>query len=329
MRVKQQLLEQLERHRGEFCSGAALAQELAVSRNAVCKAASALRAQGYAIDASPALGYRLSENSDLLSRESIAVRLGPQADRYCILVKDQTGSTNSDLKAMAEEGAPALCVVVADSQTDARGRFARGFFAPSGSGLYVSLLLRPEGTAEEASMFTLAAAVAAAQALEELTGETIVIKWVNDLYCRGRKVAGILTEASVDLESGMLRYAVVGIGINLYEPAGGFPPELQQVAGAVLQAPKKGVDRSTLCAKWLLKMEQFVSQGPASYISEYRARSMLLGKTITFTDSAGAHQAEAVAIDDKGHLMVRFADGKERRLLGGEVSLSSYREENA
>lgn len=329
MRVKQRLLEQLERHRGEFCSGAALAQELSVSRNAVCKAASALRAQGYAIDASPALGYRLSENSDLLSRESISARLGPQADRYCILVKEQTGSTNSDLKAMAEEGAPALCVVVANSQTDARGRFARGFFAPAGSGLYMSLLLRPEGSAEEASMFTLAAAVAAAQVLEELTGETIAIKWVNDLYCRGRKVAGILTEASVDLESGMLRYAVIGIGINLYEPAGGFPPELQQVAGAVLSAPRLGVDRSTLCARWLLKMELLVHQGLASYLSEYRTRSMLLGKTITFTDATGAHQAEAVAVDEKGHLLVRLPDGSERSLLGGEVSLGSYREENA
>ena len=169
--------------------------------------------------------------SDELSADGIERRL--RHKELDVRVYRTISSTNTVLKALAADGAGANLALVAEHQTAGRGRMGRSFCSPSGTGLYFSLLLRPKVPAAEAMSITACAAVAVSRTIEELTGRSTRIKWVNDILIGQKKVCGILTEAGIDAETGMLRYAVIGVGINVREPEGGFPPEIAGIAGAV------------------------------------------------------------------------------------------------
>ena len=232
--TKERLLTLLETRRGSFLSGEEAAKELAVSRAAVCKAVKALRQAGYPIDAVTNRGYRLSEQGDVLSAQGIAKYLNPELRP---LVEKTLDSTNAAVRRLAEQGAPEGTVVLAGSQTQGRGRYGRTFYSPEDTGVYLSLLLRPAGDPQQTVLLTAAAAAAMCQAMEALGVENPQIKWVNDIFLSGRKVCGILCEASFSLETGAPEYVVVGAGINVYAPKGGFPPEIADIAGALWESP--------------------------------------------------------------------------------------------
>ena len=177
--------------------------------------------------------------ADPLSESGVRSRL--KNKRLQLYVLQRVTSTNTVLRQMAEEGAEDGSVLLADSQTAGRGRMDRRFYSPPGTGLYLSLLLRPRIPAADAVRITACAAVAAAEAIEEVSGRRTAVKWVNDILLDGRKVCGILTEGSVDPLTGLLRYAVVGIGVNITPPPDGFPPELRTVAGAVCERNEPGL----------------------------------------------------------------------------------------
>ncbi len=321
MAVKQQVLAVLERQKGQYVSGEALANGAAVSRAAVWKAIEALRADGYTIDSVKNRGYCLSDDNDILSEASIGQYLG---DVDCRLeVRRTVTSTNTLLKALAEQGEPAGKVLVAEQQTEGRGRLHRRFYSPPGSGLYLSLLLRPSLTAEAASLMTTAAAVAVAEAIAEVTGVETRIKWVNDVYANGRKVCGILTEASMDMESGGLSYAVVGIGVNVTDPPDGFPPELAEIAGSLYGTARCSSDvRSRLAAAIIRRFLAFYAQlEQKPFLEAYRRRSLLDGKTVTYTADGETHTAVVRGIDDDLRLLVTTENGDERALSSGEVSI--------
>ena len=227
MSTKEKLLELLEENREEYLSGEELAGTLAVSRAAVWKAVKSLQQEGYPIDAVTNRGYRLSRGGDRLSAPGIRKYLKGACRELPITVVEETQSTNTALRALAEAGAPEGTVYIAQSQTGGRGRMGRSFFSPAGTGLYLSLLLRPTTwEPARAAQLTAAAAAAMCEAIREVTGKEPGIKWVNDLLLDGKKVCGILTEASFSMESGVLEYAVLGLGVNVYPPEGGFPKEL-------------------------------------------------------------------------------------------------------
>ena len=203
MQVKDRVLEALEGHRGTYFSGEALAKELQVSRNAVWKAIRQLRDQGYPIHAVSNRGYSLAPDSAMLSPQSIAPFLtvpGLQVE-----VQPVVTSTNQVLRQRAEEGAHEGLALVAVTQTAGRGRRDHSFFSPPDSGLYLSFLLRPDLSARDALSLTTCAAASVALAIEECAGVDAKIKWVNDVFCHGKKVCGILTEAALDLETGGLQ----------------------------------------------------------------------------------------------------------------------------
>lgn len=228
-------------------------------------------------------------------------------------------STNTLLKEMAAAGAPHGTVVVAAAQTAGRGRRGRSFFSPDGTGLYISVLLRPDLPLAQAVRITTAAAVAAADAVEDITGRVPGIKWVNDLYLDGRKVAGILTEAAADGDR--LQYAVLGIGVNVAPPPGGFPPEIAGIAGAILPAPIPD-GRARLAAAFLTRFFRLAETlGAAAYMDEYRRRCFVLGKPITVLRGDEQYPAEAVGVDEDGGLIVRRPDGTREVLSSGEVSV--------
>ena len=234
----------------------------------------------------------------------------------------EVSSTNALLKEQAMHGAAEGEVIIAESQTAGRGRRGRSFFSPDGSGLYLSLLLRPKLSAEEVAMLTTAAASAAALAIEEVSHKTADIKWVNDIWLAGRKVCGILCEAGYTPD-GNIDHVIVGMGVNVVAPPEGFPAELADIAGAVFSAEAAPADAKFAIAKAFLRhfTRFYANIGAREYFTEYKKRSFLLGQDINVLRGGDAVPAVAVDINDECHLLVRYPDGSEEYLSSGEVSV--------
>ena len=344
MSTKDQLLELFESNKGVFFSGEEIAGNIGCSRAAVWKAIQTLRSAGYPIEAVPGKGYLLSETSDILSSQGIRKYLGALSDELDITVLPVVDSTNNYLRERAAEDPRALpdgFTVLADCQTQGRGRVGRSFFSPPNTGIYMSIFLRPDHcSAEQAMRFTTLASVAAVRAIREASGQEAKIKWVNDIYLNRRKVAGILTEASFSMESGLLDYAVLGIGFNAYTPAEGFPEELRSSVGSIF-ANQVHDGKNRLASSFLKHFMALYREGaadPSSYLDEYRACSLVLGEKITVfrrglpagvplhaseksAEESGGRPALALNIDDRGSLIVRYDDGSEETLNTGEISI--------
>lgn len=322
MSVRDRVLEALEAHRGEYFSGEALAEELSVTRAAVWKAISQLRSGGVPIDAAPNRGYCLPADSDMLTAQGIRRYVAVPGLR--MEVREEVTSTNNVLREQALAGAPEGTVLLAQRQSAGRGRRAHSFFSPPDSGLYMSFLLRPGFSAQAALLLTTCAAVATALAIEEVTGVETQIKWVNDVFCRGKKVCGILTEGDVDLETGGMRYAIVGIGVNLYPPEGGFPPELTQ-AGAVFSERPTGALRCRLAGSLLNHFFTLYPQvQERRFFEAYRSRCLVLGQEVEVLEGGRTRPATVLDLNPDFTLRVREADGRETDLSSGEVRVRVF-----
>lgn len=319
MSTKERLLALLEENRGCFLSGEEAAEALGVSRTAVWKAANALRSLGYAIDAVSNKGYSLSENADILCAGGIEKHLHDGDLRIQVL--PSASSTNTLLREQANAGAPEGLVILANTQTRGHGRYGRSFFSPADSGLYMSLLLRPHGYCpEQAASLTTMAAVAACEAIEAVSGCKAAIKWVNDVLIAGKKVCGILTEGAVSLESQSMEYVVLGIGINVYPPREGFPEELQEIAGFVLER-QQADGKNALAAGFLNRFMGYYRRNDRDYAQAYRERSVVIGREIDVIVPSGSRRALALDIDRDCRLLVRYENGEIARLSSGEVSI--------
>lgn len=321
MDSKGDVLEMLRREQGPI-SGERLARRLGISRNSVWKAVNKLRQEGYSISAVTNKGYELIGDGEKLTPEAIASYMKWKERPVKILVEDTVTSTNTMLKKLAEQGEKEATVLVASHQTHGKGRLGRVFYSPKDTGVYLSILVRPVFPAEEALLMTTAAAVAAAGTVEEVTGLPAKIKWVNDVYLRGKKVCGILTEASIDFESGGLHYAVVGTGVNLQIPEGGFSPELQQVAGALFQqAPPPGMAARIAAGIIDRFMEYYSHLLEKPFMKEYQERSLLTGLEITYVKGNETGEGTVVGIDDNARLLVKIPDGTVVPFSAGEVNI--------
>lgn len=318
MTTKQSVLSILEKHKGESVSGSKIAQYAGVSRNAVWKAVNALREDGYEILAVTNKGYKLNSKSDILSAESISPYL--KEDGYHISVYDTVDSTNSELKRQAQNGIPDKSVAIALSQTGGRGRRGHNFYSPGGSGLYISVLYRPKNiTAADAPIVTTATAVAICCAVSDVVGSKLEIKWINDLFYKGKKVCGILTEAATDFESGALEYIVIGAGINLTAPPNGFPEPIADVAGAISESY---VNKSRLAAEILNYLTEYINLLPKrGFLQEYKKRLFVLGKEITVVSPSGDYSARAKDINQNAELIVEDKNGQTHVLNSGEIRL--------
>lgn len=304
---------------GETVEGAKLAKELGVSRNAIWKVMNSLRQNGYEIEAVPNRGYRLLAAPDQLDEAEIrrwlaAKTIGREMEIHGIL-----DSTNARAKALAASGVAHGTVVIADSQTGGRGRLGRSFFSPEHSGVYMTVILRPECAPERAGLLTSLAAVAAARAVEKVSGADVKIKWVNDLYLNDKKICGILTEAGLGLEAGRLEYAVVGIGINVNKMP--FPLELQEIATSVGNETGTEPDRNRLIAEILNELETLYDDlETGSFLAESRRRSNVIGRDVTVVEGGKQYSARVLDIDNQGRLVIETEKG-ETCLNYGEVSL--------
>ncbi|MEG0615664.1 MAG: biotin--[acetyl-CoA-carboxylase] ligase [Oscillospiraceae bacterium] len=320
MSVKSQVVTFLEENRGEFISGGKISKALSVSRNAVWKVIKALEIEGYPISAVKNRGYCLSEKSDILSEESIKPFLKTEILGGDISVFKAVDSTNNSAKIAAQNGAKEGAVVLSESQSAGKGRLGRNFFSPVGTGIFMSIVLRPKFSAENATLITSCAAVAVARAIENLTGLDVKIKWVNDIFIGGKKVCGILTEAGVNFEGGTLDYAVLGIGINVLTAE--FPEELRDVATSILLENGAPISRSRLAAEILNVFEPlYINLLDKKFMEEYVSRSNLIGKELTVFCGESSYKAVAIGIDGDARLIVRNNGGEEIALSSGEVSV--------
>ncbi len=320
MELKHQVLRILEENRGSSVNGAKLANDLFVTRSSIWKAVKSLQKDGYRIEAVTNRGYCLLQDNDIVSAESITPFLKNLAAAFSLDVRQSVTSTNTLAKEAAAKGAKEGTVIIAREQTEGRGRMGRSFYSPSSSGIYFSIILRPELSLEDSLLITTSTAVAVAKAIEAIAKVKASIKWVNDIFIGEKKVCGILTEASLNFESGGLEYAVVGIGINIETQS--FPKEIMKTAGSLFQdKPGDFPVTSMLVAEVLNNLaESMNSLTDKKYLEEYRKRSFLLGKEILVFKGKETTLAKAIDIDEKARLVVEYADHSIEALISGEVS---------
>ena len=321
MSVKDEVLKQLETNKGTFFSGNELAATLGVSRNAIWKAIKSLEKSGYQISAIPNKGYCLDTENDILSSWSIRQHL--KHNELNLTVYDSVTSTNTVLKELAEQGAEHGTVIISQEQTSGKGRMGKKFYSPSKTGIYLSILVKPDIPAQEALFLTTSAAVATAKAIEDISDKKADIKWVNDIYISDKKVCGILTEAAFNIETGKLNYAITGIGINVCSPEGGFPEEIDCIATSVFEQNSDSVNKRSLLIAHLLDyfMDYYNSFDKKSYVDEYIKRSMLIGRNILILKDKETIPALAIEIDRNCRLKVQYEDGTNQWLSSGEVSI--------
>ncbi|MCH5208869.1 MAG: biotin--[acetyl-CoA-carboxylase] ligase [Oscillospiraceae bacterium] len=321
MTIKEQLYGLLEENRGKFISGEDMAKQLYCTRGAVWKAIKALRNDGFEIKAVTNRGYCLSDSGDILSEAGIKRYLKRECN---ITVLKTIGSTNTYLRELAQNGANEGTLVVSCEQTGGYGRRKRNFFSPADTGLYMSILLRPPFSAQESVKITAAGAVAVCMAIEKVTGIYSEIKWVNDIFVKNKKVAGILTEASLNIETGSLDYAIIGIGINVYKPENGFPSEISEIAGALIDKRTSDV-RNKLAAEIYDHFMKFYGKFPeCDYVREYQKRLMWLGERIYIHSGADGHiktPAILLGTDESFALRIRYDNGTEDIIYSGEISI--------
>ena len=227
---------------------------------------------------------------------------------------DLIDSTNDELKRRAEQGEGEISLLVAERQTKGKGTKGRSFFSPGGTGIYMSLLLRPVYTPQECTLLTTMAAVSCAVAIERVVGVKPQIKWVNDIYLDGRKVGGILTQAHLSKDCRDVEWAIVGIGINISEPEGGFPEELKDIATALGESGGNVKNRliSEIVNGFVLYYRSLTDR---AFITEYSERLINLNEEITLIESGEEIKGTVNGIDDMCRLKIRLTDGEER-LLG-------------
>lgn len=317
--TKNKVLSLLEANCGEYISGEDIASRLNISRAAVWKSIKSLKNEGIDIKSATNRGYMLS--CVAMSEEGIRKTL--KTGGVSLSVYKTVTSTNTLLKQAASAGAEEFTVIAACEQTAGRGRMGRSFYSPTQSGIYLSILLRPVFSAENAGLITAGAAAAAAKAIEAVSGAKTEIKWVNDILINGKKVCGILTEAALDCESGTLSYAVVGIGINICPPEGGFPPEIRETAGSIFPEAPTAVINCVLAAAVIDSVIDYYKKLDSDEVySEYLARSCVVGKDVYLISSNGEKQpARIKGIDRSFALIAELPDGSEKRVSSGEISL--------
>lgn len=322
MTTKEKILELFESNRDVYFSGEELAQKLSISRTAVWKAVKSLQNEGYAIDAVTNKGYSLSAKTDILSVQGIRKYLCSEMTDIDISVMEISSSTNAIVREKANIGVQEGYMVIANEQTAGRGRWGRNFFSPRDTGIYMSLLLRPRNySAKQAVRITTMAAVAMCETIEAVSDEKAEIKWVNDIFVRKKKVCGILTEGSFNLESGLLDYAVLGIGINIYEPQNGFPKEISSIAGAVFSEKQSDV-KNRLVSEFLNHFYRYYTAScQTDYVEQYRNRSFVIGKQVNMRLDNEVKSALVIGIDDECRLLVKYLDGTEACYSSGEISI--------
>lgn len=319
--MKTEVLKLLKEADG-YLSGQELCDRFSVSRTAVWKVINQLKEEGYEIEAVRNRGYRLVSLADVITEAELKSRMKSRWAGASLACYQEVDSTNDQAKRLAEAGAPHGTLVVAETQTAGKGRRGRGWVSPEGTGVWMSLLMRPEIPPAHASMLTLVMALAVAEGIEAETGLETLIKWPNDIVISGKKVCGILTEMSAELDC--IHYVVTGMGINVNMEE--FPDELSGKATSLRIETGRTLSRSAVIASVMEKLEpfyeEFATHGDLRNLTEpYLKRLANRDRQVTVLSPGGSWEGTALGINEKGELLVRTGDGTVNSVVSGEVSV--------
>ena len=319
--MKEEILRLLRSADG-YISGQELCNRFGVSRTAVWKAINQLKEAGYEIEAQQNKGYRLMAAPDLMTEAEIKSLMHTDWVAKEGLYFDTIDSTNTKAQELAEKGYPSGTLVVADKQESGKGRRGRSWVSPSGTGIFMTLMIKPDINPNNASMLTLVAALAVAKAITSVTGEEALIKWPNDIVVNGKKVCGILTEMNAQFD--YINHIVVGIGINVHNES--FPEEISQMASSLMiEAGGKRFHRAQIIAETMSYFEQYYdtflkTQDLSALVREYDELLVNRNKSVRVLDPKEPFDGKAMGITPKGELIVDTWESR-KLVSSGEVSV--------
>lgn len=319
--MKEEILRLLRSADG-YISGQELCNRFGVSRTAVWKAINQLKEAGYEIEAQQNKGYRLMAAPDLMTEAEIKSLMHTEWVAKEVLYFDTIDSTNTKAQELAEKGYPSGTLVVADKQESGKGRRGRSWVSPSGTGIFMTLMIKPDINPNNASMLTLVAALAVAKAITSVTGEEAMIKWPNDIVVNGKKVCGILTEMNAQFD--YINNIVVGVGINVHNES--FPEEISQMASSLMiEAGGKRFHRAQIIAETMLYFEQYYdtflkTQDLSALVREYDELLVNRNKSVKVLDPKEPFDGKAMGITPKGELIVDTWESR-KLVSSGEVSV--------
>ncbi len=319
--MKEEILRLLRSADG-YISGQELCNRFGVSRTAVWKAINQLKEAGYEIEAQQNKGYRLMAAPDLMTEAEIKSLMHTDWVAKEVLYFDTIDSTNTKAQELAEKGYPSGTLVVADKQESGKGRRGRSWVSPSGTGIFMTLMIKPDINPNNASMLTLVAALAVAKAITSVTGEEALIKWPNDIVVNGKKVCGILTEMNAQFD--YINHIVVGIGINVHNES--FPEEISQMASSLMiEAGGKRFHRAQIIAETMSYFEQYYdtflkTQDLSALVREYDELLVNRNKSVRVLDPKEPFDGKAMGITPKGELIVETWESR-KLVSSGEVSV--------
>ncbi len=319
--MKEEILRLLRSADG-YISGQELCNRFGVSRTAVWKAINQLKEAGYEIEAQQNKGYRLMAAPDLMTEAEIKSLMHTEWVAKEVLYFDTIDSTNTKAQELAEKGYPSGTLVVADKQESGKGRRGRSWVSPSGTGIFMTLMIKPDINPNNASMLTLVAALAVAKAITSVTGEEAMIKWPNDIVVNGKKVCGILTEMNAQFD--YINHIVVGIGINVHNES--FPEEISQMASSLMiEAGGKRFHRAQIIAETMSYFEQYYdtflkTQDLSALVREYDELLVNMNKAVRVLDPKEPFDGKAMGITPKGELIVDTWESR-KLVSSGEVSV--------
>ncbi len=319
--MKEEILRLL-RSAGGYISGQELCNRFGVSRTAVWKAINQLKEAGYEIEAQQNKGYRLMAAPDLMTEAEIKSLMHTEWVAKEVLYFDTIDSTNTKAQELAEKGYPSGTLVVADKQESGKGRRGRSWVSPSGTGIFMTLMIKPDINPNNASMLTLVAALAVAKAITSVTGEEALIKWPNDIVVNSKKVCGILTEMNAQFD--YINHIVVGIGINVHNES--FPEEISQMASSLMiEAGGKRFHRAQIIAETMSYFEQYYdtflkTQDLSALVREYDELLVNRNKSVRVLDPKEPFDGKAMGITPKGELIVDTWESR-KLVSSGEVSV--------
>ncbi|WP_308688638.1 bifunctional biotin--[acetyl-CoA-carboxylase] ligase/biotin operon repressor BirA [Streptococcus oralis] len=306
-----QLVYQILARENDYVSGEKIGEELNLSRTSIWKAIQRLQQEGLEIDSIKNRGYKLIQG-DLILPDLIQ-----EKTNLIVRYKPETKSTQTDAKEGIEAGNKGNTLYLASCQTAGRGRFQRPYYSPSQGGIYMSLHIQPNLPYEKLPSYTLLVAAAVYKAIKNLTMIEVDIKWVNDIYFKNKKIAGILTEAMTSVETGLVTDVIIGLGINF--SIADFPDDLKEKAGSLFTAPAP-ISRNELISEiW----NCFYNTDSDELLYIYKERSIVLGKEVTFQLDGKLKKGLAKEISESGQLQVEFEDKHTIWLNSGEISLTN------
>mgnify|MGYP004506963177 FL=1 len=305
-----------------YISGQQLCEQFQVSRTAVWKVIDQLKKEGYQIEAVRNKGYRLIDSPDVMSKAEIESLMDTKWVGSNVVYYDEIDSTNNRAKEAGDNKAPHGTLFVADMQVAGKGRRGRVWQSPAGSSIYMTILLYPEISPLKAPQLTLVMAIAVAEGIKEVTGLDTKIKWPNDIVVNGRKICGILTEMSTEID--YINHVVIGAGINVNQDD--FPEDIRKTASSLKMEFGKQVKRSELIAAIMKSFEKdyeiFVKTEDLSGLQElYNSMLVNLDRDVKVLEPGNEYEAHALGINKTGELIVRTAEGEEKEIYAGEVSV--------